>query len=255
MRVPSTEFTDEGRYSVASVDLVVKPPRDPPNEQHWLDLATEVFCQHLARRFDLPVIPAKLVKVEDIGPVLVSPYRGERTISDVSEDEIVNTEELARLAVFEELVMNTDDKDDHFRAYERAGDGVRVEIFDHGHTFHAWKDEISSPAEAESAVEIAQPSSERTVYPSFELRTLEEAIEEFQGLSDASVEDLRTEVTDQLRTILESEESAETFLEKLDHHSRTWATILRERRDTLASIMKQKYPGIEPDRIEERQRA
>jgi hypothetical protein len=66
--------------------------------------------------------------------------------------------------VFEQLVMNQDDKADHFRVRDLPTGKCEFFVVDHGHTLHAWKVELQDPATIDAALSLLLPSSGMNEY-------------------------------------------------------------------------------------------
>ncbi len=142
---------DPSRHMAVSPTLFFKKlrPGGPGFEYH--DLACELFCSRLAGRLSLPVPACLPIATSGLGVGLLSAFVGQKTIAGVPLESIANADKLAMMSVFEQLVMNQDDKTDHFRVRDLPTGKCEFFVVDHGHTLHAWKVELQDPATIDAA--------------------------------------------------------------------------------------------------------
>lgn len=200
-----------------------------------LDFLCDLLCSNLGQYLDLPVIPQVPIDHPEHGLGLVSPYLdGEKGI--VAGGKLANAEKVPQLCVFEEWVMNTDDKAEHFRTVEQNGE-QRVFAFDHGHTLHQAN---SFDPDSEGGSRIHQ-SVGKNPYDCEMPEEVEAGVELIEGVKDDDVHRIVKRSIDQIHRTASDDPDIQALIEDADTHTTTIGTLLRERRLHIDQIVESKF--------------
>ncbi len=159
-----TGHFDLTRHLAVSPRLFFKKIRPSGSGFEYHDLICELFCSRLASRLSLPVPACIPLEVPGVGFGLLSSLVGKQTMTSVAQEAIVNADRLSAMFVFEQLMLNVDDKPDHFRVRELPDGKYEFFVVDHGHTLHAWRAELQDPATLDSSPTLLLPSSPQNEY-------------------------------------------------------------------------------------------
>lgn len=237
---------NEDRFKAFPAGLHYKGLRDDPVKR-WIDAGSELICSTLGNELDLPVVPLELHRHSHFGIVLVGPDYGDRSLDTDPNITPTNVEKVRRLCVFEELVLNTDDKPRHLMLDGIEGNEARVVMVDHGHTFHRGSGEPDSIEDLEDwgpALDAA--SIQGYDYEVSDWSHLQPGIELVQGIGDDQIEQV-VEGVCQTVAYFANQAGDDAFLDELPKHRRLWKGLLRIRRDNIDPILRQRFPGLAED--------
>lgn len=221
---------------LTTTDLFFKGIR-PDFDKRDLDFLCDLVCANLGRHLDLPVLPQYPVEHPKYGLGLVSPHlKGETGIAVDDHSQLANGDKVPQLCVFEEWVMNTDDKAEHFRTVGREGE-KRVYAFDHGHTLHQAN---SFDGQVETNDRIRQ-SVGQNPYNYGSPSKVTSGVELIQGTTDEETRRVVRKSLDQIRRASPDDPDIESLVEDADTHTTTVVNILRERRRNIDQIIKSKF--------------
>jgi len=209
------------------------------------DIVAELICSKLGERLRLSIPPMTGHCDDSLGSGfgLVSEYLGEKRFSKDSDISlIINTDELPRLFVFEQWVLNDDDKFDHF-VLQPVGEKFRLWIIDHGHSLHAWRNDISLSGMEKDGPHL-EPSYKHNSFrldPQWDLKPGIELIERIDNsFINAVAEASFQEVKEIGCHIAAYAQAFQNFFQKEDEHKEIVTGILRMRRDFIRSITTKK---------------
>lgn len=221
---------------LTTTDLFFKGIR-PDFDKRGLDFLCDLICANLGRHLNLPVISQYPVDHPEYGLGLVSPHLDGKTGITVDDHErLANARKVPQLCVFEEWVMNTDDKAEHFRTVDRSGEKY-VYAFDHGHTLNQAN---SFDGRVETNYRIQQ-SVGQNPYNHQSSSEVEPGIELIEGITDEEIRRVVRESIDQIRRTAPDDPDIEAIVEEADAHMTTVINILRERRRYIDQITESKF--------------
>lgn len=234
----------DGRFDTVTASYYIRPSR--PDVPWWLDLGSELLATLVGQELDAPVVPLVMTTGPSGDPLLVGPHRAFATLSEVPHVEPVNREDLNLLATVEELVMNQDDRLDHFHVYQEGDVGHAVEAVNHGFTFHVNHPATTSATDVAAWTEVARSVTTRDYHYEVELwNDVVPGIGAVEALSDDDIRGIVDEVCSDLDRTARAAIDAEPPQE-LPLHNTTWSETLRIRRDNIRWIMAERFPGISP---------
>lgn len=224
----------ERMVELETTDLFFKGIR-PDFNKRALDFFCDLTCANLGQHLDIPLVPQVPINHPDRGLGLVSPrLHGETGITVSDHSQLVNGARIPHLCVFEEWVMNTDDKTEHFRTVEQNG-AKRVYAFDHGHTLHQANN-------VEDKEKLKQDVGQRPNPYGFEsVSEVNPGIRLIKGVQDDDVRRIVRHSLDQIRRTAPSDPDIEVLLNDADTHTATVTDLLRVRRDQINHIMESKF--------------
>jgi hypothetical protein len=238
------------RHALLEVDgkpYFFKGARKPQvNVCMFHDMVGELICSRLGTHLGMPVplmIPHSDPAVGS-GFGLVSEYSGNKSLSPTDDPSLIlNLGDFPKALVFEQWVLNVDDKKDHF-LLQPVGDKFRFWIIDHGHTFHSWRKDISPDLSVPENL-LFDASSNHFPYRISNRSELESGIALIKGIEDSLVKIIVDESFEDIREIGKSNSLYKTFhkdfFQKEDDHKKTILKILTVRKDHLEKIMANKW--------------
>lgn len=166
------------------------------------DMFNNVLAYKLSLLYDppLPVNPQCFVVTSDMVAGVLSPFLSPRHVGQLDEhgfERIVNKNLLPHLFVFEQLLMNTDDKDEHLRLEEDAR-GLSVWMVDHGHTLHAWRKDLE-PSNIENNPKMREASSKHNPYRVRPNTDFDESVTQTSNLTQTEVQGKIRETFEELK--------------------------------------------------------
>jgi hypothetical protein len=221
-------------------NLFFKKIRPAGSGFEYHDLTCELVCARLAAELSLPVPSSCPVTIPGRGLGIVSALAGLDTISDAKVESIVNADKLPAMFVFEQLVMNVDDKADHFRLKPLVSGGYEFHIVDHGHTLHAWRPELQDLGILEAMPALLAPSSTTNEY---RVRSYSR-LSSYTGPMSSQVLQVVEKVVEtaffDLGELRLTDAGLDRFLFEGPKHAAIISTILRRRANGLEEIVKHK---------------
>lgn len=141
VRITDPGFRGTGRHALGEEPLVLKAPRQSgPRKvvEEWLN---ELVCHRLGLRLRIPVADTSIKRRGDGELWLASTRHSDVTLKSIPAEgrvEIVNIDALPGLLVFDQLIHNSDRREDHVMLTDdpRISQEARWYAIDHGHTFH-----------------------------------------------------------------------------------------------------------------------
>ncbi len=231
---------DPSRHMAVSPTLFFKKlrPGGPGFEYH--DLACELFCSRLAGRLSLPVPACLPIATSGLGVGLLSAFVGQKTIAGVPLESIANADKLAMMSVFEQLVMNQDDKTDHFRVRDLPTGKCEFFVVDHGHTLHAWKVELQDPATIDAAPSLLLPSSGMNEYRVQTYSQLQPYVRDFGPRVAELAGPVLDEVFRGLEEIQAGDPGLQRFVDEELRHRTIMTKVIQMRAKNLDQIIRLK---------------
>lgn len=227
-----------GRMRSIDTNLFFKGIRQNGNKR-CRDLFCDLLCANLGQRLDIPTPPQVAVDHSALGIGLISPFlTGTNGIAVTDYNDLVNTEDVPLLCIFEEWVMNTDDKTKHFWTVA-TGDGPKLYIVDHGHTLHR-ANNFGDPDAVSDHAKIHQ-SVGKSHYYFDTVDAVRPGVSQIQQLKDEGIADMIDQTVGELQALEAADADMQTFLDEADEHQQTVLNVLTERRDHLDTIMHDKF--------------
>lgn len=227
-----------GRMQSIDANLFFKGIRQNGNKR-CRDLFCDLLCANLGQRLDIPTPPQVAVDHPALGIGLISPFlTGTNGIAVTDYDDLVNTGDVPVLCTFEEWVMNTDDKTEHFWTVA-TGDGPKLYIVDHGHTLHR----ANSFGEPDAVTEHGKlhQSVGKSHYYFDSVDAVRPGIDRIQQLEDEEIAEAVDRTIGELQALDTADADIQAFLDESDEHRQTVLNVLTERRDHLDTIMQDKF--------------
>lgn len=219
-------------------DLIFKGIR-PDWENRALDFLCDIVCADLGQHLNQPVVWQVPVVHSDLGLGLVSPYLdGDQGIAVDDLSNLQNGHKIRELCVFEEWVMNTDDKSSHFRTIS-TNNGKAVCVFDHGHTLHQ-ANNFDDPEEVESTPKIEQ-SVGNNPYEFTAVSEVLPGVELIKSVDDKTIFKVLDRSFSKIRAADPDDLELESLVQNERKHTVTINNILRERRRRIDQIMENKF--------------
>lgn len=210
------------------------------------DMFNNVLAYKLSLLYNppLPVNPQCFVVTSDEVAGVLSPLLSPRHMSQLDEHEferITNKNLLPHLFVFEQLVMNTDDKDEHLRLKEEAG-GLSAWMVDHGHMLHAWRTDLE-PTNIQNNPKIKESSSPHNPYRVNSNTDFDEPVRQTASLSQTEI---RKKIRETLKELEECTEVDEVrrFVNAAQAFTETTELIIRKRQEYIAEIVSKKLTTL-----------
>lgn len=194
---------------------------------------------------DFPVLVQRFVTTPTEVAGVLSPLLSIRHIGStngVGDANLVNKELLPALFAFEQFIMNTDDKEEHFVLSEPdKTNAMRMKVYaiDHGHSINAWKD-LNTMEEASAYPLITQPSS---TYNPFKFSSVAEAMRGFDVVSNVSarqIDDALHETLKEMEKICGSVNEVSEFIKDEQKSYNVPRFILNQRKKNIEAIIQTK---------------
>lgn len=210
------------------------------------DLVVELICSKLGSHLGVPV--PLMVGHSDpalgTGFGLVSEYFGVKTLSPNDDSSsILNKDEFPKAFVFEQWVLNDDDKKEHF-ILQPVEDEYRFWIIDHGHSLHAWRSDISPDISTPEPL-LFEPSIKHCPYRVINRSEMESGIALVKGMKDSTVKAIVDESFEEIKEIGRDNpiyaKSYQDFYQNENDHKGTILKILAVRKGAIESITAKKY--------------
>lgn len=232
----------KGKSRITTWDLkglVQKPARTESNNfPRAIDLASDLIASNLAPLVDAPVVWQVPLVIEGEQPSLFMPVMAEDDIDISNPDVFANGGELSTTLVFEEWVLNTDDKQDHFCAVETEL-GREFRVIDHGHallqTLHRHNNGKVN------GYDRLNRSVGKNPYPFSRVEHVEDAISRIESISNDQIDLALERSFAELRSLDTNDQDFVEFLEREQHHKYQLQRLLRERRDHIQDIVEDKF--------------
>lgn len=230
----------QGRFRAYQVPCHVKRLREDPS---WrlLDQFCELLVTNLGLAVGAHVLPMRLELLGGLGPCLVSPFVGDAGLGALPKDE-ATWMALGFLAVFEEWVMNADDKPEHFRVIADNPGTPCLFLLDHGHTLHSWQGDLRTPEQAASNPRVLQPSSGYKPYMVQHFVAIQGHVRRLARISDAQIDGIVSHTLDTYDAVMQEAPEVEPLVAERERHHGIVKSILTVRRDHLEQILRAKYP-------------
>lgn len=236
----TTGHLDPSRHVALSPRLFFKKIRPSGQGFECHDLACELFCSRLAAWLSLPVPTCAPVTMPSLGLGLISAFAGQKTIAGIPFDTIGNAEKLAAMFVFEQIVLNSDDKVDHFRMRDLPSGKSEFSMVDHGHTLHAWRVELQDPAVIDTSPGLMLPSSGMNEYRVQNYSQLQHHVRDLAPRAAELTGPIVDEVFNELKTIQASDSGLQKFVAEELRHRTIITKIIQMRAKNLDQIIRLK---------------
>lgn len=166
------------------------------------------------------------------------PVMAEDSVNISDPTAFANGDELSTTLVFEEWVLNTDDKQTHFCAIETEM-GREFRIIDHGHTL---LQTLYRHNEGEvDGYEHLHKSVGKNPYPFSTVEVVEDGISKIESITNNQIAHVLDQSFEELRTLDTDDEDFVDFLSNEDHHKSQLQRVLRERRENIRKIIADKF--------------
>ena len=243
VRITTPSYRGNPRYAVGEERLFLKAPREDNGRiliEEWLN---ELVCNRLAKRLGLAVADMSLKKLADGRVMLASSIHSEVSLQQIppeNRSQIANIDDLVGLLVFDQLVFNSDRREDHvmLTGDPRATNGARWYAIDHGHTLHG-------PDGGGVTLEMVDSLSKAPIVPNFDYRVssfsaLRPWMERARHLSDDELDSLVDEIK---REIIDCGIPIDVRA-RLEFRAEVVKAILRKRRAAIAEILSSWWSAI-----------
>jgi hypothetical protein len=231
---------DRARHLVLSPKMFFKRIRPSGSGFEYHDLTCELFSARLADRLGLPVPICIPIMLSGLGLGLVSAFVGEKTIAGILTEVISNSDKLAAMFVFEQLLLNVDDKIDHFRARDIPGEKYEFYLVDHGHTLHAWRADLQDPSTIDILPSIHLPSSSINEYRIHNYAQLQSHVRDLASRAIEVTDYVLGEVFRELGQVETEDAGLQTFLDQEARHKTIITKIIQVRAKYLDQIIRLK---------------
>lgn len=210
------------------------------------DMFNNVLAYKLSLLYDppLPVNPQCFVVTSDMVAGVLSPLLSPRHVGQLDEPEferISNRDLLPHLFVFEQLLMNIDDREEHLRLKEEAG-GFSVWMVDHGRTLQAWRNDLE-PSNIENNPKMRQPSSMYNPYRVNSKTGFDEPIRQTSNLPQTEIRGKIRETLGELEACIEVDE-VKRFVNAAQTYTEMAELILRGHQKHIAEIVNDKLTRL-----------
>lgn len=210
------------------------------------DMFNNVLAYKLSLLYNppLPVNPQCFVVTHNGVAGVLSPLLSRGHVGLLSEHEfkgLTNKGLLPHLFVFEQLLLNIDDKEEHLRLQEGV-DGMSAWMVDHGHMLHAWRSDLE-PSNIDNNPVMRQPSSPYNPYRVNANTDFGDAIAQTSSLSETNMRRKIQETLEELKTCIEVDE-VKRFVDGAQAYMEMAALILRERQKHIAEIVNAKLRSL-----------
>lgn len=238
VRITVSRFRDSERHALGEESLVLKAPRRSGARKLVEEWLNELVCHRLALRIGIPAAETSVKRMAD-GELFLGSVRhsdiGLNSIPQASRDQIVNIHILPGLLVFDQLVFNSDRREDHIMLTGDPGmsEDARWYAIDHGHTFHG-------PNGAGVTLEMIEGIAEELAPIKIDYRIerfsdLDRWLERVTQLTDYEVEALVDETAASLIAMGVSVD----VRARVEFRKEVIKAFLKRRRDALPSILRE----------------
>lgn len=234
VRITDPAYRGSPRHALGEEHVVLKAPRHDGTRELVEELLNEVVAYRLAVRLGIPV-PKTTVEAMGDGRLLLASVKysevGLDTIPLEARVRILNISELPGLAVFDQLIFNTDRREDHvmLTGDPRASESVRWYAIDHGHALHG-PGGVVNPEVVEALAGAVAPV--RIDYRAATFADLEPWLARLASLTDRETDAL---VEDAMATIRALTVRVDVRA-RLEFHAEILKAFLRRRRAMLGEV-------------------
>lgn len=201
-------------------------------------LAAKISADFPVAEQHFVITPAGVAGV--LSPLLSAKHIG--NTNGAKDMNVVNKELLPALFAFEQFIMNTDDKEEHFVLSppdKTNGMGMKVLAIDHGHSINAWKD-LNTMEKISTYSLITQPSS---AYNPFKFTSITEAITGSNVVGNISVrqiDDALHETLKEMEEICGLVNEVSEFTKDVQKSEHVPRFILNQRKENIEAIIRTK---------------
>lgn len=218
--------------------LIQKPARSKSNFPRAIDFASDLIASNLAALVDAPVVWQVPLVIEGEDPSLFMPVMDVDEVDISNPNRFANAEELATTLVFEEWVLNTDDKQTHFCSIDTV-EGLEFRVIDHGHTLLQTLHR-QNEGNLEGYDRIHR-SVGKNPYPFTSANEVEKGIKKLESVTDSEIKEMVDKSFRELRSMDTDDEDFVELLANEDDHKDVLINILTERRDEIRRIIDDKF--------------
>ena len=216
-------------------------------ENAAVDMFANVLAYNLAMEIskDFPVAEQHFITTPNGAVGVISTLLSAKHIGStggVNDINIANREQLPALFVFEQLIMNTDDKDEHFvLSFQDPTNGMRSKVYavDHGHSINAWKT-LSTMESVEIYADIVQPSSLHNPYKVTSMSDVLAGMKSVSSISDMQIVDSVDKTLREMDEKCGSMNEVSEFLKDETRSNKIPKLIFKKRKGNIEAIVRNK---------------